>query len=73
MPPTPPLRKVIGDRPHPQFPNYPELSQEVYECGHVARPKQDIYGTTVSARRRCRACMEGRPPDVDIAAFTSGV
>lgn len=40
---------------------------DVYECGHVRPPKQDIYGPTNAVRRRCGMCRDGRPADIDTA------
>lgn len=59
-----PLRLVIGTTPHPDYPNDPTLVREVYECGHIFRPKQLAYGYTQVTRRRCIACAEGRVPDL---------
>jgi hypothetical protein len=42
------------------------LGFEVYECGHVDLPKQDIYGDTFAVRRRCRFCRDGKPQHVTI-------
>lgn len=57
-----PLRLVIGFRRNPTF---PELLQEVYECGHARSPKQDAYGETNALRRRCGKCRQRRPADLE--------
>jgi hypothetical protein len=56
-----PLRKIIGYRQvdvslTPGMPMF--LQHEVYECGHTALAKHDIYGETNAVRRRCRKCRE---------------
>lgn len=57
-----PLRLVIGFRRNP---TYPELLQEVYECGHARSPKQDAYGETNALRRRCAKCGQRRSADLE--------
>lgn len=37
-------------------------SEELYECGHRALRKQDIYGFTNAYKRRCRRCRDGELP-----------
>jgi len=64
-----PLRKVIGYEAHPDYPDIVDLVREVYECGHVALPKRDIYGETHAYRRYCRACKSGLLADVDVESF----
>jgi len=54
-----PLRKIV-DRPMVSIGNDGEteyfMRKELLECGHIVSPKQDIYGPTNAARRRCPQC-----------------
>lgn len=59
-----PLRRVVGTMPHPNYPDEPTMVREVYECGHIFRPKQLAHGYTQVSKRRCIACAEGRAPDL---------
>lgn len=36
--------------------------EELYECGHRAVRKSDIYGFTNAYKRRCRRCRDGVAP-----------
>jgi len=38
-------------------------THELYECGHVAGVKEDIYGPTNAYKRRCRDCANAKAPD----------
>lgn len=60
-----PLRVVIGYYPQPALPGIPEPVREVYECGHMARSKLDIYGETYASRRRCSVSATGRAADLN--------
>ncbi len=64
-----PLRRVIGYCPNPDYPDIPELVREVYECGHMARPKTDVYGSYRAYRRRCSACAAGSPTHLNPVAI----
>lgn len=73
---TDPLRKVIArammippDLPPRILAMYerkgemhPAIPLEIYECGHTAPQKSDIYGPTFAVRRRCHQCTAGMPP-----------
>lgn len=48
--------------------DYVEVPHEVYECGHAAVRKSDIYGQTNASRRRCRQCRDGKPPSSALKA-----
>ena len=53
---TAPLRRIIGTR-DVVFPDSGRtVPVEVLECGHEQATKQDLYGDTHPARRRCRRC-----------------
>ena len=47
-----PLRRVVseGENEH-------GVHTETLECGHTIHRKQDHYGYTNAARRRCRHCL----------------
>lgn len=45
-----------------------EILFEVYECGHKAVRKSDIYGPTNANRRRCHQCRDGKPPSSALKA-----
>jgi hypothetical protein len=69
-----PLRRVLGTFSLPVgittgIKSTVETGQEVYECGHVALPKSDIYGETNAVKRRCRFCRDGKPPHVDVNRY----
>ena len=60
-----PLRKIVGEVFVPigddgEF-EY-SIRHELLECGHHQRARQDCYGPTNAARRRCIACLTD-PPD----------
>jgi hypothetical protein len=60
-----PLRKVVAEVPrYHDSPEYGRIDvgiDEVLECGHRQRRKEDIYGPTNAYRRRCQQCRrEGR-------------
>lgn len=59
---TGPLRKIVGYYPNK---DYPQLLDEVLECGHTQRPVTDMYGVeTEPVRRRCNKCRDGKPVDL---------
>lgn len=57
-----PLRKIIGWAVLTLEGTTTEIEHEVYECGHVALQKQDIYGQTNAKSRRCSKRRLGKPP-----------
>lgn len=67
--PVPPLRKVIGyieieagvvyEGPEPEIAGKMlYYTHELLECFHHQSQKQDIYGPTNAARRRCLQCFK---------------
>lgn len=50
-----------------------EIPFEVYECGHKAVRKSDIYGPTNAARRRCHQCRDGKPPSSALKADVDAI
>lgn len=49
--PVTPLRKIVA-----RFINEHGAECERLECGHVIHRKEDHYGPTNAARRRCQKC-----------------
>lgn len=66
-----PLRKVLDDA----YPKKVEsrfgpdflITMTLVECGHLLSAASDFIGRRFPARRRCRKCAEGKPPDVELA------
>lgn len=50
-----PYRKIVGEEPDER---HPILTNEVLECGHRQRPREDMIGRTYPSRRRCVACLQ---------------
>jgi hypothetical protein len=48
-----PLRKVVGGSVTDKG-----VQTDLLECGHEVHVRQDIYGATSPARRRCRHCKK---------------
>lgn len=52
-----PLRKIVEVvRLHEGSYGSPDVFREVLECGHVVRPKHDMFGPTNAYSRRCKEC-----------------
>ncbi len=69
-----PLRKIIATDILPVgvgtiYEASVSILQEVYECGHVSLPKEDIYGRTNAVKRRCMDCLKNNPRHVDIEKY----
>lgn len=62
-----PLRKVLG-LVTVWLSDVDSVEHELYECGHHAPRKQDIYGPTNAYRRRCHSCAAGKEPDGEALA-----
>ena len=52
-----PLRRVIETFSKPVGSMGGVVWRERLECGHEVSVKQDIYGETNAARRRCKQCL----------------
>lgn len=50
---TGPLRRIVD---HVYTAEWPNLLQELLECGHTQLPVRDLIGETNAVRRRCRQC-----------------
>lgn len=59
-----PLRKVVGTIQVKHGNSLLPITKEVYECGHIYNPKQDIVGITSASKRRCNGCLIGKKPDL---------
>lgn len=59
-----PLRRIVRRADLPAWPGGPAIPMDILECGHAYSPKQDAYGPTNAARRRCHRCAKNAPPDV---------
>ena len=61
-----PLRQIVGHVKRSigndgEFEYF--VNDELLECGHQMRPRQDMFGTTNAQKRRCERCAEQEPTD----------
>ena len=54
-------RRVLGDTEIGGEMTEIAVMDELLECGHAVRPREDFFGETNAAKRRCKEC--GPRPD----------